>query len=344
MCYILVTVIIMGVCGYAVGAVVFRGPSKSLSAKLTNSMLDTNDLNFVPRVFLSEEEIALLSSAYKPGSDDSSAVEDTPGEDTAADESIPEPAPEPEPEDLGPQPDEYGFIDEDGDGIIREKFNYKGSTVYLIIVLDPSRVFTATAVQDPTQAYGYGITLADMITTYDALGGINAGGFIDVGGAGAGWPPEGITYSMGQCYNPNMGGPLAAFSGDNLMLAGHYSDSDCEVMGVRDAVSFGPVLISGGKRSSDEELKSEIGPRTAIGQRADKAVVMMAVDGRQAYSIGLTFGDCADILLEKCGCITAVNMDGGNSTCMIFDGEMVNNPSNPAGGTRNLPTAWLIRK
>ena len=99
-----------------------------------------------------------------------------------------------------------------------------------------------------------------------------------------------------------------------------------------------------GEKMGYDILESGIGPRTAIGQRQDKAVVMLAADGRQAYSIGLTYMDCADILFDKYGCVNAINMDGGNSTCMFFNGEMINNPSNVAGGTRNLPTTWLIRK
>ena len=78
------------------------------------------------------------------------------------------------------------------------------------------------------------------------------------------------------------------------------------------------------------------------GQRGDGAIIMLVVDGRQAYSFGVTYGDCADILLSY-GCINAMNMDGGNSTSMYMDGKLINHPSNQAGGTRNLPTAWLFK-
>lgn len=339
LCYILATAVIIGACGYIVGRIVFKGPSEKLSAKATESLLEVKGLSFVPSVFLSAEEIA----AQKTDADIGEEATEPDTEETPAPEETDPPEETPAAEE-GPQPDAYGYIDEDGDGIITDTLTYKGSTVYLLIVLDPSRVFTATAIQDPAQQYGYGITLADMINANDAVGGINAGGFVDVSGVGSGWPPYGITYSNGQCFNPDAAGPIGAFDSNNILHVGYYSGSDCEGMGIRDAVSFGPVLISKGEKKDDETLKSNIGARTAIGQREDKAVVMMAVDGRQAYSIGLTYGDCADVLLEKCGCINAINLDGGNSTCMMFNGEMVNNPANPAGGTRNLPTAWLIRK
>ena len=69
---------------------------------------------------------------------------------------------------------------------------------------------------------------------------------------------------------------------------------------------------------------------------------MMVIDGRQGYSIGVTFEDCANIMADKFGCINASNMDGGNSSCMYFDGQAVNRSANQAGGTRNLPDAWLV--
>lgn len=342
--YVLITVVIMGICGYSVGLIMFRGPSEKLNSIAKYTLLETRRFNFVPYLFLSAEEVDQQGySDIRNNGDGSYAQTDV----SLFEDTEPEPpaeSAEEAPEETGPVPDAYGILDEDGDGIVAQKFSYKGSTVYIIVVYDPARVFVGTAVPDPGQRYGYGITLEDMISGYDALGGINAGGFIDNGGTGSGWPPYGITYGSGECYNPDAAGPLAGFDGDNIMHVGYFSYDDCELIGLRDAVSFGPVLIMNDEKCDPELLESGIGPRTAIGQRKDKAVVMMAVDGRQAYSIGLTYGDCADILHDKYGCINAINMDGGNSTCMFLDGGMINNPSNVAGGTRNLPTAWLIRK
>ena len=69
---------------------------------------------------------------------------------------------------------------------------------------------------------------------------------------------------------------------------------------------------------------------------------MVAIDGRQGYSIGVTFEDCVRIMADKFGCVNASNMDGGNSSCMYFAGKAVNRSANQAGGTRNLPDAWLV--
>ena len=252
----------------------------------------------------------------------------------------PLPAETPEPDD----PSLEKLTDDDGDGIINYTFNYKGATVYILIVLDPSRVFVGTAVQDPSVLFGMGKTLDEMIYEYDAVGGMNAGVFLDDNGTGSGWPPLGITYGSGTCYNGNEYGIVAGISAYDELLAGYYTKDDCDIEEIRDAVSFGPVLIQYGQKVPYDNFEKGVGARTVIAQRADGAIVMMAVDGRQGYSIGLSFADCVDVLYDKFGCVTAINMDGGNSTAMIYDGEYLNNPSNQAAGSRTLPTAWLIRK
>ena len=257
-------------------------------------------------------------------------------EPTAEPTAEPTPAPTPEPV-VGEL-----LTDDDGDGIINYRFNYKGATVYAMIVLDPNRVYVGTALPEPSEWGGYGLTLDEMADQYGAIAGINAGGFLDEGGGGNGWPPSGITYSRGNIFSTLQYGPIAGLDGDDHMWVGYYDYEDCEVIGIRDAVCFGPALIYDGIKADPSTLDSGIGARTAIGQREDGAVVMVVIDGRQGYSIGVTFEDCIDIMADKFGCVNAANMDGGNSSCMYFDGRAVNRSANQAAGTRYLPDAWLV--
>ena len=199
------------------------------------------------------------------------------------------------------QPESELLTDDDGDGIIHYKFFYKGATVYALIVLDPSRVFVGTALPQPSDWGGYGLTLDAMTEQYGAVAGINAGGFLDEGGAGNGWPPSGITFSRGITFSTVQYGPVAGLDENDHMWSGFYDYEEC-----RDAV------------------------------------VMMVVDGRQGYSIGVTFEDCVNIMADKFGCVNASNMDGGNSSCMYFGGRVINRSANQAGGTRYLPDAWLV--
>ena len=156
-------------------------------------------------------------------------------------EVTPEPTPEPIVGEL--------LTDDDGDGIINYKFNYKGATVYAIIVLDPSRVYIGTALPEPSEWAGYGLTLDAMAQQYGAVAGINAGGFKDEYGGGNGWPPSGITYSRGKVFDTMQFGPIAGLDWDDDMWAGYYSYEECQDIGIRDAVCFGPALIVNGEKT-----------------------------------------------------------------------------------------------
>ncbi|MBR5094512.1 MAG: phosphodiester glycosidase family protein [Oscillospiraceae bacterium] len=251
------------------------------------------------------------------------------------------PVEEPAPEEIPDDGSWETLVDEDGDGIILYVFNYKGSTVHALIVLDPSRVFVGTALPEPN-AYGQGITLDMMLEQYGAVAGINAGGFKDEKGIGDGWPPSGITISRGIVFEGEEYGPIVGLDDKDQMWTGHYDLNDCKNVSIRDTVSFGPWLVSEGVKADAAQMETGIGARSAIGQRADGSVVLVTIDGRQGYSIGVTFADCIDIMADKLGCVDAANLDGGNSTCMMYNGEMIGRSANKAGGTRYLPDAWLV--
>jgi hypothetical protein len=106
---------------------------------------------------------------------------------------------------------------------------------------------------------------------------------------------------------------------------------------VTDAVSSGPTLVrnwrpifNAGEALTPAQLRGR-NPRTAIGQRADGRLVMVAADGRQrGWSIGITNWDLAQTLVHY-GCITGFALDSGGSTTVAFDGQVLNRPSDPQG-------------
>jgi exopolysaccharide biosynthesis protein len=113
--------------------------------------------------------------------------------------------------------------------------------------------------------------------------------------------------------------------------------------GVWNTLSFGPALVEDGAVVAgieDVEVDTNIGnhsiqgeqPRTAIGVTADGHILIVVVDGRDpGYSRGVTLTELADIMVSL-GATTAYNLDGGGSSEMWFNGEVVNQPSN--GGER----------
>ena len=324
----LVTVLAVMICAFGVLQILQNGPSENLSGLITRSILETRRFDFVAHLFMTDSQLNEISKEETQA--DTLEVSEIEFDDslitiaeTKTDES---------------GMDAYGLVDDDGDGIIFETGTYHGSTYYMIIVLDPTRVFLGM----PDSFGGYGLTLEDFVDKYDAIGGINAGGFVDANGAGNGGLPNGITIVDYECYNDFENGATVGIDGDGLMYIGYYSYEMCQQFGLKYACSFQPIIIINGEKVDEDSLESGINPRTAIGQRADGAIVMMVVDGRQAYSIGVSFSDCADIMLNY-GVVNAINMDGGSSTCMMYEGELVNHPTNQAGGTRYLPDAWLVK-
>ena len=108
--------------------------------------------------------------------------------------------------------------------------------------------------------------------------------------------------------------------------------------GVWNTLSFGPAILEDGAvvdGIEDVEVDTNVGnhsiqgdqPRTAVGVVDDDHLVFVVVDGRDpGYSAGVTLTELAEIM-QSLGAETAYNLDGGGSSTMYFDGEVVNQPS-----------------
>jgi len=104
---------------------------------------------------------------------------------------------------------------------------------------------------------------------------------------------------------------------------------------VNHIVSGGPYLVKNGEVYVDmtaQKLSSVGGrnPRTAIGYTKDNHLIMLTADGREGSSIGLTLLELAE-LMKEFGCVNAMNLDGGGSTVMYIQGEVVNKPAMQGG-------------
>ena len=117
--------------------------------------------------------------------------------------------------------------------------------------------------------------------------------------------------------------------------------------GIVGAIGGGPVLVKDGKpvfRANESFTTSQLAPhdpRTAVGQRADGKIIMVAVDGRQpGYSAGVTSFELA-LAMMQLGCVSASGLDAGGSTTMAFDGRLLNRPSDK-GGERSVAEALLV--
>jgi hypothetical protein len=114
-----------------------------------------------------------------------------------------------------------------------------------------------------------------------------------------------------------------------------------------DALGGGPVLVRKGRavfRAFENFSATVLAPRTArtaVGQRRDGSLVLVAVDGdRVGYSVGMTNYELAQELV-RLGCVTASGLEPGPSTAMAFDSQLLNRPSDPSG-ERAVSEALLL--
>ena len=109
-----------------------------------------------------------------------------------------------------------------------------------------------------------------------------------------------------------------------------YSAKELVSMGVWQAFSFGPELLEDGNITVTQN--QEVGkamasnPRTAIGIIDSNHYVFVVSDGRTSESEGLSLYQLAEFM-QGLGIETAYNLDGGGSSTMYFDGEVINQPT-----------------
>ena len=325
-----ITLLFIIVAAFFACLILFKGPSPSIKIEAVNTFTEMSAMKWLPGVFLSKEEVDGILNSSRMVEVDEGTVTNLDLIDTTAKE----------PEESGPQ--EPIEIQDVSGG------SYKGK---LMIIRDPSKVFLGTV---PEFYEGAGEVVADIITHYPGVvAGVNGGDFVDMGSYSYTAQPLGAVISQGNVvycdadYDKTY--HLSGFTNDNKFFMGNISINDALEMGVRDAVytihETGPFLVMDGEALIDAVPDSATygggkNPRTAIGQRADGSIILLVVDGRQANSLGATFKDLAYVMLEQ-GAVNACAMDGGTSSQMIYQGEVINNPYSPTG-PRKCPTAWLV--
>jgi exopolysaccharide biosynthesis protein len=152
---------------------------------------------------------------------------------------------------------------------------------------------------------------------------------------------DGKIYSVGA--DPGFGGGLIGFTYDNVLMLTKEDAVEAINQGMRDAVSFGPFLIVNGVES---EIRGNggygIAPRTAIAQRRDGIVLLVVIDGRSIHSLGIDMSSLID-LFKRYKAYNAANLDGGGSSAMLVNGEILNKPLNNGKETsRYISNAWIL--
>ena len=322
----------------------FLGPSQTVGDLLTVTMLETSALKFVPRIYYSEAEVEAILARNQLGdvqeeADTSLIVIPQPTPEAAA---APQVTQAPSAVDLiTPEPTVPPLHDEDGISI----FSVQGGTYngYMMVVQDPSRVSVGVC-RDGFNSKP-GLLLHEIAQRYDAVAAINGGAFEDTNGQGNGGTPTGLVVSEGKLLHKantsSIHDVVVGFNQDDILVFGKFTNAEAQEQGLRDALAFGPVLVYNGEPAPVKGASSGLNPRTAIGQRADGAVLMLVIDGRQSNSIGASYADLIKVMLDY-GAINAVNLDGGSSSMLYYKGDYLNNGVTLTG-SRKLPTAFIVR-
>ena len=216
-----------------------------------------------------------------------------------------------------------------------ESTNFVGK---LVLVDDPSRVFLGATDYKGSR----GEFICDYLEKENAVVGVNASGFIDTGGTSLGGLISGQCVSQGEYWGTYKSKyTLLGFDTDNRLVVGGMDN--WEDYNIRDGIQFRPTLILNGKKVVSDSAGWGLQPRTVVGQSANGVVMLLVIDGRQfGYSLGATMEDCADILLQY-GAVTAGACDGGSSSVIAYNGEIINAPSPDMPTGRYLPNAWLVK-
>ena len=324
---------------------VFNGPSPAAQEIFTMSLIEASATKWVPALFIGEERVAEIRE---------NVTAELPEEVSNVSEVVIQKG-----NVLTATNDEWANYP---DGIRIERYAGDTYNAHIMIIRDPSTVYMGTS----TEKYSVNIPgkrITEMMDANpDAVAAINAGAFFDDGTAGTavGSYPLGLVVSNNKTVwtsgkQPGLEG-FAGFNQDDILVVSkkNLTQKEAEAQGIRDGCCFGPVLLMNGEVNMEAyNNNSGFNPRTAIGQRKDGAVIFVCIDGRQAGSLGGTYADIIDIMVEY-DAFNACNMDGGSSSVMMYRDsrglfgeagqvQMINNYSLLQSQPRKMPNFWMVR-
>lgn len=294
------------------------GPSKTARNLFVNSAMESSAGKFMATLFLSDEQISEIRNQNSVQSSD--AVTDSGLINISSSATAPA------------NDDEVITVEEISGA------TYKG---YMAKIKDPSRV--QIGISGEFGADHAGKTVTEQAQSYGAILATNGGGFEDPNGTGNGGIPIGIVIHEGKIVwgSASKTYEIIGFDYDNKLVVGNMTGQQAVDRGVRDALSFGPILIVNGEPSAVNGSGSGLNPRTAIGQCADGTIILLVIDGRSAASLGASYADLINIMLEN-GAVNAANLDGGSSSMMYYKGQIINNCSSLIGD-RGIPTSVIVK-
>lgn len=301
--------------------IVYYGPFKKVKTTIVGAAMTTLSLQWLVTTFLSDSKIKQIMSEQKV---EVIVQDNLEGKNSAV------------------------KVENKNDNSI-ERYEVTGKRFkgYILVINDPTRIKVGYS----SKLGKEGELTSKIARDNSAIAAINGGGFTDeVSGAlwaGTGANPEGIIMSGGKIVFNNIKNwdekrDVVALTKSGKLLVGKHSVNEMKKVGVTEAVSFGPAIIVNGKKAINSgDGGWGIAPRTCIAQRNDGAIILLVIDGRQIKSLGATLKEAQDILY-KYGAYNATNLDGGSSSTLFYNDEVINNPCDSLG-ERAVPSIIYVK-
>ena len=193
--------------------------------------------------------------------------------------------------------------------------------VYIADITVSSAEYLKTALAQNT--YGTNVTAKTSITA------ANNNAILAVNGDYYGANSTGYVIRNGVVYRDTVredssNGDLAIYKDGSFKII--YEDETS----AEHLLAFGPSLVENGEIVVD--TNSEVGqsmssnPRTAIGIIDENHYIIIVSDGRTSESQGLSLYELAEVM-KSYGVKTAYNLDGGGSSTLYFNGQVINKPT-----------------
>lgn len=246
------------------------------------------------------------------------------------------------------------------DGIHIETYEGETFTAHIMVIRNPANVYLATSTDEFSTEIP-GISMDAAMDKENAIAAINASYFWDDGSGSlaVGSLPAGLVLSHNTVVwdkfhdmVPERG--FVGFNEDNILIVSDtMTAEEAGILGIRDGCASGPILMINGK-PVDIGYHSGYNPRTAIGQRADGAVLFVCAEGRNSESLGATYEDVIRIL-EEYEAVNACMLRVDSASNMLYRdvygrygeaGETL--IFNPLYGDspivlRRMPTFWMVK-
>lgn len=217
---------------------------------------------------------------------------------------------------------------------------------YLLEVTDPKKLKVAM-----TKGLGkQGQRTSQMAEDHGAIAAVNGGAFKDESPdgkqyAGTGAYPAGMVISEGKVIykdvDDNTKCTVVGFNKEGKLIVGNHSINELLEMNAQEVLAFRPpTIIVNGQGMLEDDAGEGLNPRTAIGQKLDGTVLLLVTDGRGLLKQGASLRDVQDIMLKH-GAWSAGMLDGGSSSTMYYNGDVINSPSN-WNGERTVATSFYV--